>query len=61
MKSLFAVISTATMIFAVPAYAKQPIQPTLSITNEVAHGGGCRKDSPQGQCCHAGKKPYHCH
>ncbi len=26
-----------------------------------SHGGGCRKDSPQGQCCHAGSKPYHCH
>lgn len=26
-----------------------------------AHGGGCRKDSPQGQCCHAGSEPYHCH
>ncbi|CUH99729.1 hypothetical protein PHA8399_01854 [Leisingera aquaemixtae] len=28
---------------------------------EVQHGGGCRKDSPRGQCCHAGSKPYHCH
>jgi|GEM_PF-2918156 len=27
----------------------------------VAHGGGCRKDSPSGQCCHAGSEPYHCH
>lgn len=27
----------------------------------VAHSGGCRKDSPPGQCCHAGSKPYHCH
>ncbi|QHQ36686.1 hypothetical protein [Algicella marina] len=27
----------------------------------VAHGGGCRKDSPAGQCCHAGSKLYHCH
>ena len=27
----------------------------------VHHGGGCRKDSPQGYCCHAGSKPYHCH
>ncbi|MHC5655874.1 hypothetical protein [Stappia sp. ICDLI1TA098] len=26
-----------------------------------AHGGGCRKDSPPGKCCHAGSKPYHCH
>ena len=27
----------------------------------VEHGGGCRKDSPAGQCCHAGSQPYHCH
>tara|TARA_R110001592_G_C12819637_1_gene718839 strand:- start:151 stop:330 length:180 start_codon:yes stop_codon:yes gene_type:complete len=27
----------------------------------IAHGGGCRKDSPPGQCCHAGSEPYHCH
>jgi len=25
------------------------------------HSGGCRKDSPKGQCCHAGSQPYHCH
>ena len=25
------------------------------------HGGGCRKDSPPGKCCHAGSQPYHCH
>lgn len=27
----------------------------------VWHGGGCRKDSPAGECCHAGSEPYHCH
>ncbi|MEM6372461.1 MAG: hypothetical protein AAF727_06745 [Pseudomonadota bacterium] len=29
--------------------------------NAVYHGGGCRKSSPPGQCCHAGSKPLHCH
>ncbi len=33
----------------------------LSPSLAFAHGGGCRKDSPAGQCCHAGSKPYHCH
>lgn len=28
---------------------------------EAAHSGGCRKNSPPGQCCHAGSKPLHCH
>lgn len=28
-----------------------------------AHGGGCRKDSPPGQCCHMDRKAgtFHCH
>lgn len=28
-----------------------------------AHGGGCRKNSPSGQCCHMEKKVgrVHCH
>lgn len=30
-------------------------------TMALAHGGGCRKSSPPGQCCHAGSQPYHCH
>ncbi|SDU38916.1 hypothetical protein SAMN05428979_3405 [Stappia sp. ES.058] len=33
----------------------------LGTVSVDAHGGGCRKDSPRGQCCHAGSKPYHCH
>jgi len=42
-------------------------QPVASMTGAesyretVQHGGGCRKDSPPGQCCHAGSQPYHCH
>ncbi|RWR50554.1 hypothetical protein EOW65_06250 [Sinirhodobacter ferrireducens] len=29
----------------------------------VAHGGGCRKSSPPGQCCHMDRKAgrVHCH
>lgn len=28
-----------------------------------AHGGGCRKDSPPGQCCHMDRSTglVHCH
>ncbi|MBL3676449.1 MAG: hypothetical protein JKP92_02915 [Alphaproteobacteria bacterium] len=28
-----------------------------------AHGGGCRKDSPPGQCCHMDNRTgtVHCH
>ncbi|CAN0045151.1 MAG: hypothetical protein CMF72_13135 [Mameliella sp.] len=37
-----------------------PAKPEIS-TSAPGHGGGCRKDSPPGKCCHAGSKPYHCH
>lgn len=32
-------------------------------TIALAHGGGCRKDSPPGQCCHMDHKTglIHCH
>lgn len=41
-------------------------QPSYSLSlkvgaDAVEHGGGCRKSSPPGQCCHAGSQPYHCH
>ena len=38
--------------------------PTLVYqTKIVEHGGGCRKNSPPGQCCHMNRKTgtVHCH
>ena len=36
---------------------------TIPLTQEIAHGGGCRKSSPPGQCCHMDRKAgtVHCH
>ncbi|TCQ24831.1 hypothetical protein C8J33_1032 [Rhizobium sp. PP-CC-3G-465] len=36
---------------------------TLLPPAAYAHGGGCRKDSPPGQCCHMNRKTgqSHCH
>ncbi|MDR2214607.1 MAG: hypothetical protein LBE59_02060 [Nevskiaceae bacterium] len=36
---------------------------TLMPVTASAHGGGCRKDSPQGLCCHMDHKTgtSHCH
>jgi hypothetical protein len=48
-------------VFVVSATASRSFSIGSTMTEQVAHGGGCRKDSPQGQCCHAGSKPYHCH
>jgi len=54
--------------FAMPFASQQalaghnPSTPAATVSSEVVeHGGGCRKDSPPGKCCHAGSKPYHCH
>ena len=46
-------IYALTLIIALTA-------PTLSPPD---HGGGCRKDSPTGQCCHKQKSTgnVHCH
>lgn len=37
---------------------------TMFFSGEAyAHGGGCRKDSPPGRCCHMDRKAgtSHCH
>ena len=56
------------IVLAVPLALTLSAAPALSANvvivpqdADVSHSGGCRKDSPQGQCCHAGSKPYHCH
>ena len=43
----------AALLFSVAAY---PLY-------AYAHGGGCRKSSPPGKCCHMDKKKgeVHCH
>ncbi len=34
-----------------------------AVSTAMAHGGGCRKSSPPGQCCHMETKTgvVHCH
>lgn len=50
------------LVFGIaPAHATTPSPGGQIVSTEINHGGGCRKDSPAGQCCHAGSKPYHCH
>lgn len=36
---------------------------SVSLGDAFAHGGGCRKSSPPGQCCHMdnSKGRVHCH
>ncbi len=63
----------ATFILALPVTAapaanapgSAPLTALTVITSggEVQHGGGCRKSSPPGQCCHKDHSTgtVHCH
>ncbi|OSQ35977.1 hypothetical protein TMES_19305 [Thalassospira mesophila] len=60
---IFAIAILGLFVLAgnIPAYAHQ-----VSVTVEpqkVEHGGGCRKSSPPGQCCHMDNSTgsVHCH
>jgi hypothetical protein len=60
---LFAV-SLSLIGFLLPVAAAQAGSDapyTMVSQYQIEHGGGCRKSSPAGQCCHAGSKPLHCH
>jgi len=50
------------LVQALPASSAVHAGPSISSTS-VEHGGGCRKSSPPGQCCHMEKKVgrVHCH
>jgi hypothetical protein len=62
MKKLASIIAFSMMVmFSPQVLASVTTAQSFSSSEIISHGGGCRKDSPQGQCCHAGSKPYHCH
>lgn len=63
LKNLVSAAISLVMLIGVQAASAQSLFPVASVsgTETVAHGGGCRKDSPPGQCCHAGSQPFHCH
>ena len=56
---LFLSLPILTLLAAGPVHAMTGV--FTAPDTEAGHSGGCRKDSPKGQCCHAGSKPYHCH
>lgn len=62
MHKLVLVIAVAASIGGVvPAFAGTSL--ALGSADQVAHGGGCRKSSPPGQCCHMNNSTgqVHCH
>lgn len=62
-RKLVAVLTVAMVALTAQVASAQVASPSSEMRNgtTVYHGGGCRKDSPPGQCCHAGSQPYHCH
>ena len=62
MKVLVITILAASLSFSVAYY--DVTASALIVTQEtVNHGGGCRKSSPPGQCCHKNHRTgiVHCH
>ncbi|WP_417826461.1 hypothetical protein [Thalassospira povalilytica] len=63
MKTAMMLVITVLIAFGahhVPAQAGSE----LAIVDQlIEHGGGCRKSSPPGQCCHMDRKAgtVHCH
>ena len=65
MRFLFSAL-IALQMASVPAtgLAAEQILPRTAVTEDVyEHGGGCRKSSPPGQCCHMDRRTgiVHCH
>lgn len=62
MKFLMIAVTALAGLGFTPTVSAAPSMPLMTGDAAVVfHGGGCRKDSPRGRCCHAGSKPYHCH
>jgi hypothetical protein len=59
MRKAILILPFVLSMAAAPAFAGGEL--SIHRGDTVSHSGGCRKDSPQGKCCHAGSKPYHCH
>ncbi len=62
MKLLIIAVFTVSVILV--ANETKAFSPTPSYEENIAeHGGGCRKSSPAGQCCHMDRKAgvVHCH
>lgn len=54
------IVAVLLMSFAAPAFSSAA---SRIDTLEMDHGGGCRKDSLPGQCCHRDSRTgiVHCH
>lgn len=65
MKKVTAILAALSvgLIAQVSVAAIQSNSPTLIQNEVIEHGGGCRKSSPPGMCCHMDNRTglVHCH
>lgn len=60
----FAVLTILALLFSLPVSASVSERGGIIHKAEtIMHGGGCRKSSPPGQCCHMETRTgtVHCH
>lgn len=65
----FVIATLASTLLICAGSSQAMAQPTAQFALEtwtktdIYHGGGCRKSSPKGQCCHMDRKAgkVHCH
>lgn len=62
-KTFFIILSLVVLALPLNIGHAEYIQAQDSITDITWHGGGCRKSSPPGSCCHMDRKTgiVHCH
>lgn len=63
MKLLLSVFAAMLIGFAANATTSNKNEAMVFNIDVVHHGGGCRKSSPPGQCCHIDNRTgiVHCH
>ncbi len=63
-KTITATLLATLTTLAAPASAEAPFRAAFAaLASDLQHGGGCRKSSPAGQCCHMQTSVgvVHCH
>jgi len=63
MKSIMTLAIAAQLTFGLVIMPEHTSAQPRLVDQRVEHGGGCRKSSPPGQCCHMDRKAgtVHCH
>ena len=63
MKTILMIACAAQTAFGLAGMPEPASAQPVFVDQVIGHGGGCRKSSPPGQCCHMDHKKgtVHCH